>query len=190
MNENEEIMNEQSCNVGIYKLVDKAVMPVRSTMHSACFDVSVCFTENVEVKVNGRQKVMPINHGNGMQLTMFAGDRVLVPTGLVFTIPEGIKLAVYPRSGLAFNSGITVINSPGTVDCDYNRELFVLLVNTSDRPVIIQDGERIAQIEFVPVITDRINFIEIGEETLIATRAMFETGEGVARKGGIGHTGK
>lgn len=73
-------------------------------------------------------------------------QRVLVNTGLYIALPEGLEAQVRPRSGLAFKSGITVLNSPGTIDSDYRGELKVLLINLSDQPFTIQDGDRIAQL--------------------------------------------
>lgn len=75
-------------------------------------------------------------------------ERVMVPTGLYFQIPEGYEIQVRPRSGLAAKHGITVINSPGTIDPDYRGELKVLLVNLSNEPFEMQPGERVAQLVF------------------------------------------
>ena len=75
-------------------------------------------------------------------------ERVMVPTGLYFQIPEGYEIQVRPRSGLAAKYGITVINSPGTIDPDYRGELKVLLVNLSNEPFEMQPGERVAQLVF------------------------------------------
>lgn len=75
-------------------------------------------------------------------------DRVMVPTGLYFQIPEGYEIQVRPRSGLAAKHGITVINTPGTIDPDYRGELKVLLVNLSNEPFEMQPGERVAQLVF------------------------------------------
>lgn len=75
-------------------------------------------------------------------------ERVMVPTGLYFEIPSGFEIQVRPRSGLAAKYGITVINTPGTIDPDYRGELKVLLVNLSNEPFEMQPGERIAQLVF------------------------------------------
>ncbi|MCH5305758.1 MAG: dUTP diphosphatase [Rikenella sp.] len=81
-------------------------------------------------------------------LTIGPLQRVMVPTGLYFQIPEGYEIQVRPRSGLAAKYGITVINSPGTIDPDYRGELKVLLVNLSNEPFVMQPGERVAQLVF------------------------------------------
>ncbi|MGM9738649.1 MAG: dUTP diphosphatase [Candidatus Cryptobacteroides sp.] len=78
-------------------------------------------------------------------LTLAPLERALVPTGLYIALPEGYECQVRPRSGLAVKHGITVLNSPGTVDADYRGELRTLLVNLSDKPFVIEPGERIAQ---------------------------------------------
>lgn len=72
-------------------------------------------------------------------------ERVLVPTGLFMELPKGFEAQIRPRSGLAFKNGITVLNSPGTIDADYRGEIKVLLVNLSNQEFVVQDGERIAQ---------------------------------------------
>lgn len=75
-------------------------------------------------------------------------DRVLVKTGLFIALPEGTEAQVRPRSGLAYKKGITVLNSPGTIDADYRGEIGVLLINLSNDDFVIEDGERIAQMVF------------------------------------------
>ena len=72
-------------------------------------------------------------------------ERKLIPTGLYMALPKGYEAQVRPRSGLAIKNGITVLNSPGTIDADYRGEICVILINLSDQPFLINDGERIAQ---------------------------------------------
>ena len=72
-------------------------------------------------------------------------ERKLIPTGLYMALPKGYEAQVRPRSGLATKKGITVLNSPGTIDADYRGEICVILINLSDQPFLINDGERIAQ---------------------------------------------
>jgi len=74
------------------------------------------------------------------------GERKLVPTGLFMALPQGVEAQVRPRSGLALRHGVTVLNSPGTIDADYRGEVCVILINLSDEPFLIADGERIAQL--------------------------------------------
>lgn len=79
-------------------------------------------------------------------IELLPGQRTLVPTGLFIELPSGYEAQIRPRSGLAFKHGITVLNSPGTIDADYRGELKVLLINHSDNSFTINDGERIAQL--------------------------------------------
>lgn len=109
-------------------------------------------------------------------ITLAPLQRALIPTGLFMAIPAGYEAQVRPRSGLALKKGITVLNSPGTIDADYRGEVCVILVNLSSEPFIIEDGERIAQLVFARhetaewVLTDSLNDTERGT-------------------GGFGHTG-
>jgi dUTP pyrophosphatase len=85
-------------------------------------------------------------------ITIKPFDRKLIPTGLYLEIEPGYECQVRPRSGLALKKGITVLNSPGTIDADYRGEVGILLVNLSNEDVLIETGERIAQLVFAPVI--------------------------------------
>ena len=100
-------------------------------------------------------------------VTLAAGARALVPTGLILELPHGYEAQVRPRSGLALNHGVTVLNSPGTIDSDYRGEVRVILANLGQAPFEIRRGERIAQLVVSPV--SRATFIEV--ESLTATRA-------------------
>lgn len=79
-------------------------------------------------------------------------ERILVPTGLKMEIPDGYECQVRPRSGFAAKSGITVLNSPGTIDSDYRGEIKIMLINLGLEPVRIQNGDRIAQLVFAPAV--------------------------------------
>lgn len=104
-------------------------------------------------------------------------ERRLVPTGLFLEIPEGFEVQIRPRSGLAFKHGITVLNSPGTIDADYRGEVGVLLVNLSNEPFEIQHGERIAQMVVASYT----------QAELIESTELSATDRG---SGGFGSTGK
>jgi len=95
------------------------------------------------------------------RLTLEPGGRALVPTGLVLELPEGYEAQVRPRSGLALRHGVTVLNSPGTVDCDYRGEVQVLLANLGKAPVVLRRGERIAQLVIQRV--ERARLVEASE---------------------------
>jgi dUTP pyrophosphatase len=87
----------------------------------------------------------------GAPLMLAPGARALVPTGLAIALPPGYEAQVRPRSGLAVKSGLTVLNSPGTIDSDYRGEVQVLLINLGDAPVLLERGMRIAQMVIAPV---------------------------------------
>jgi dUTP pyrophosphatase len=87
------------------------------------------------------------------EITLVAGERRLVPTGLAIALPAGFEAQVRPRSGLAARHGVTLLNAPGTIDADYRGEIQVLLVNLGDAPVSIRRGDRIAQLVVAPVTT-------------------------------------
>jgi dUTP pyrophosphatase len=84
-------------------------------------------------------------------LTLARGDRALVPSGLAVAIPEGYEVQVRPRSGLALRHGVTLVNSPGTIDSDYRGELGVILVNHGAEPFTVEHGMRVAQLVLAPV---------------------------------------
>jgi dUTP pyrophosphatase len=85
------------------------------------------------------------------RLSLAPGERALVPTGIAIALPQGFEAQVRPRSGLALRHGLTCLNSPGTVDCDYRGEIKVILANLGREAVVIAHGERIAQLVVAPV---------------------------------------
>lgn len=93
------------------------------------------------------------------------GKRMMVPTGLAIALPEGFEAQIRPRSGLAAKQGVTVLNTPGTVDCDYRGEVKVILVNLGEEPVTIDRGMRIAQMVIAPVTRARLRPVETLDET-------------------------
>lgn len=111
------------------------------------------------------------------QLILKKGEFVLVPTNLIFEIPEGYEIQVRPRSGLAAKYGIGVLNSPGTIDSDYRGEVKVILFNFGGKDFVVKRGDRIAQI----ILSKTISFSVIEVNKLSSTKR----GEG-----GFGHTGK
>lgn len=104
-------------------------------------------------------------------------ERKLIPTGLFIELPEGYEVQIRPRSGLALNEGLGLLNSPGTIDADYRGEIGIIVVNLSRYPITIKDGERICQMV--------INKIEQAEWIEVEDLAETERGAG-----GFGHTGK
>jgi len=133
-------------------------LPVRMTSGSSGCDV--CAAVEGEVVIN-------------------PGERVLIPTGLIFCIPEGFEIQVRPRSGLAWKNGVTVLNAPGTIDADYRGEVQIILINHGDQPFTVKRGDRIAQLVPAAVAVDTL-FIE--SDNGIPD----DTARGA---GGFGHTG-
>lgn len=105
------------------------------------------------------------------------GRRALIPTGLTMELPEGYEAQIRPRSGLAAKDGVTVLNSPGTIDSDYRGEIQVILINLGERPLIITRGMRIAQMVIAPVIQARLQLCD-------------ELEDSQRGKGGFGHSGR
>ena len=132
-----------------------AVLPSYQTKGAAGADICACIESDVVIGV---------------------GERVMVPTGLFFEIPQGYEVQVRPRSGLAVKNGVTCLNTPGTIDSDYRGEVKVILINLGQKPFIVKNGDRIAQIVVSPV--EQASFCKV--DVLSST----ERGEG-----GFGSTG-
>lgn len=142
----------------IVKIVNQSnnPLPEYSTIHSAGMDL--------RANLSGPVTLKPL-------------ERILVPTGLYIELPAGYEAQIRPRSGLALKKGITVLNSPGTIDADYRGEIGIILINLSNEEFVIQHGERICQM----VIAQHEH---IGWD---AVEVLEETDRGA---GGFGHTGK
>jgi dUTP pyrophosphatase len=110
-------------------------------------------------------------------LTLKPGERALIPTGLAFAIPANYEIQARPRSGLAIKHGISLVNSPGTIDADYRGEVKIIIVNQGSEPFEIKDQERIAQLVLCPVVKANFKVVE----------NLDETSRGA---GGFGSTGK
>ena len=143
--------------VKIRKLVHfKGDLPQYQSAHSSGFDVRAQLETSIILK---------------------PGERAMIPTGLSFEIPPGYEIQTRPRSGLAWKHGLTIVNTPGTIDADYRGEVKVLLLNNGQEPLEIVDQERIAQCVLVPVI----------QAQWIETDDLSTTDRGT---GGFGSTGK
>jgi dUTP pyrophosphatase len=139
------------------KIVNKSkhLLPAYSTTHSAGLDLRANLDQPVVLK---------------------SLERRLIPTGLFIELPVGFEAQIRPRSGLALKHGISVLNTPGTIDADYRGEIGVILVNLSDREFVVEDGERICQM--VIARHEQAEWIEV--------EVLNETDRGA---GGFGHTG-
>jgi len=140
------------------KIINKGKhqLPEYSTAHSAGMDLRADLSESITLK--------PL-------------ERALIPTGLYIELPEGHEAQIRPRSGLAAKHGISVLNTPGTIDADYRGEIKVILINLSNKPFEVQDGERVCQMvisEYTKVTLFQVEFLE----------------ESVRGEGGFGHTGR
>ena len=118
--------------------LDGAIIPEYKTVGVAGADVYAYLKESVTLKV---------------------GKSCVIPTGVFYEIPEGFEIQVRPRSGLAAKNGITVLNTPGTIDSDYRGELQVILINLGNEDFVVRNGDRIAQIIVAPVIQG--NFVQV-----------------------------
>ncbi len=140
------------------KIINKSQhpLPAYQTNQSAGMDIRANLTEPIELK--------PL-------------ERKLIPTGLYIALPDGYEAQIRPRSGLAIKHGITLLNTPGTIDADYRGEIGVIMVNLSNDPFVINDGERICQMVVA-------QYQQIEWQTV---ESLDETERGA---GGFGHTGK
>lgn len=143
------------------KLAAHARVPLYATAGAACFDISACLTQGVQ-----KIRIKP-------------GKRVLVPTGLIFEIPEGYELQLRPRSGLALKEGLTLLNSPGTIDSDYRGEVKLILINLGDVPIVIEDGQRLAQCK-----------LAIAMRPALLEAESIDAGASARAASGFGSTGK
>ena len=130
-------MSQPPIEVGIRRLphAQDLPLPKRASPGAAGFDLCAALEAPIE---------------------LLPGKRTVVPTGFAFEIPPGWEGQVRPRSGLARRQGITIVNTPGTVDSDYRGEVVILLIHLGEEPYTIQRGERVAQIVFAPVVQDLV----------------------------------
>ncbi len=133
----------QSVEVKVLKQ-DGAVLPEYKTIGAAGADVCALLDSPAEI---------------------LPGKRKIIPTGLFFEIPVGYEIQVRPRSGLAFKNGVTVLNTPGTIDSDYRGELKVILINLGEEPFTVNSGDRIAQIILAPVPQASFSLVSSISET-------------------------
>jgi len=167
--------------MNIFRDKETATLPVYATQGSACFDLHACIEEGTKyLSYNPFNR--PVEHpvkltGNGPVIQIHSDSRVLVPTGLIFDIPELHLMKIFIRSSMALKMGLTLANSVAIIDSDYVDPLFVMLYNMSDTIVTIHHGDRIAQ----------------GALEKMTVSALTETAERPTQKtdrvGGLGSTG-
>ncbi len=157
--------------LGCKKIHESAKLPVVKTLLSACFDIHACLWEDKVIIDGGR------HHGGGVSyVTNFDGNKRIIlspqsvaaiPTGLIFSIPNGYQMKIVPRSGYAWKNKITVLNSPGTIDEDYTKETMILLYNAStSNPFVIEDGMRIAQGELAKNYSLNLEIVEATDDDI------------------------
>lgn len=164
--------------IKIFKIDKRAITPKYATLNSACFDLHACLTDNQYIKAFnefGQPDNIPVNDD---EIYVPAENRVLVPTGIIFGIPENHYMRLYIRSGIAYKHGLILGNSVGIIDSDYPEQTYVMLSNPTSKEVKIQHGDRIAQAEIVRY--KNVLFEEVNDNPVIRTN----------RISGLGSTGK
>ena len=158
-----------------YETPSSAGMDVRANFDNIVkkflFNTTIKEHENVRIDVNGE------THHLIESITINPGGRALIPTGLRVAIPEGYEIQVRPRSGLALKNGITLLNTPGTIDADYRGDIGVIVINHGTEPFTIMAGDRIGQIVLNKV--ERIEWEEV-----------YNLPDTIRGEGGFGSTGK
>jgi dUTP pyrophosphatase len=168
-------------NLRVFKLSSLTPEIGYGTQSSACFDLSACLADRPSIKgfYGNNEPVIFIcvNDDSGIWIKIPSKARVLVPTGMILDIPENHCVKVYPRSGLSVKQGLGLCNSVGVVDSDYVEELFIPVINHSEKELIIKHGDRIAQAELVLSNQCSIGYIDERPKTK------------TDRVGGFGSTG-
>ena len=122
----------------IKRLSNKVLIPKYETLGSSGMDIAASIKENIAIN---------------------PGEKSIIPTGLILSIPKGFEIQIRPRSGLAAKKGISVLNTPGTIDADYRGEIKVILINLGKENFIVENGLRIAQMVVCPIV--QANFEEV-----------------------------
>jgi len=169
--------------MNIYKVNERADIPAYATQGSACFDIKACIKHGQYLASynnwNKEQRILVKGvGGNPDAFQLPPGIRCLVPTGLIFDIPENHVLNMYVRSSVALKKGLVLANGTGIIDSDYVEESYIMIQNITDSLVIIEHGERLAQCMLVPVEQHEL------AETLDRPEQKTD------RNGGFGSTGK
>ena len=170
--------NKVYYKVYLERVSKSAKMPTKGSTHAACFDLYADLESRTVTKrteVNEEVKVHTILEGD--YITLQPKERVLIPTGWKMQCPEDMSIDFVPRSGIAWKEGVSVINTPGVIDCDYPNECYVALVNHSNKAYTIKHGDRIAQMRLVPVLDTELVEAEL-------------PGVNSNRTGGFGSSGK
>lgn len=160
--ENWKVVKGETVNLGVYRINQHAVLPIFATNGSACFDMcaSTVDTEKVKAYTDNQENITAIPVYNDT-VRLYCGFRAMIPTGIIFDIPEGYSVRLHARSGLALKNGIVLVNQEAVIDSDYVNETFILLENTSKVPFDITHGMRICQGELVENVKTIIKEVHI-----------------------------
>jgi dUTP pyrophosphatase len=142
----------------IRRISPRAALPAYQTAGAAGMDLSACLPENIDA------------------ITIAPGRILPVPTGIAIAVPPGFEAQVRPRSGLATKHGVTLPNSPGTIDCDYRGEVIVPLINLGQEPFVVTHGMRVAQMVIAPVTRVAIQEVASLDDTARGTGGFGSTG--------------
>ena len=152
----EQNLSSQQVNLKVKKLSHfKGELPAYQSISASGFDVRAQLESPVQLK---------------------SLERALIPAGLVFEIPNGFELQVRPRSGLSLKKGLSIPNSPGTIDSDYRGELKIIVINLSNQLVVIEDQQRIAQVVLCPVFQAQLEWVDELSVTQRGTGGFGSTG--------------
>lgn len=178
-------IDNEEVKVRVLQIDESLALPKYETALSAGMDLRASF-HSVE---DGETKFVKVKRSDGSSeevdgsyaetVILNPGDRALIPTGIILGLPEGYEAQIRPRSGLAWKYGITVLNSPGTIDADFRNCVGVLLINEGSQPFEVKHGERIAQM--VIVKCEQVGLEVVSNKVELG---------GADRGGGWGHTGK
>ena len=140
-------LGRDTASLGVYLIHPLSIVPHYGSEQSSCFDIHACWNESQKIKYYiGFSDDTDGKHIDATEtISLPPQSRALIPTGLIFDIPEGFSVRIHPRSGKAIKEGLSLINCTGVIDSDYILECFIPVVNLSQRDLNIKWGERIAQ---------------------------------------------
>lgn len=171
-------IDEPKQTLGIYRTSFSVPLPSFGTLDSACFDLAM--RSDGKISYKGYQETnAPFERQFNVEGSAYLspGERVFLPTGLIFDIPQGYSVRVHSRSGMAMKQGLILVNGEGIIDSDYVQESFLLMINTGTNGLWIKNGDRLGQAELVKVLN--YDFVDLQDTPSIKTD----------RDGGFGSTG-
>lgn len=169
--------NTHKLKLGLHKLNDSVKLPKFGTEDSACFDLYTHLKPNDEVTIYTPHNIKHTRKVESRGLIIHSGERALIPTGIIFDIPKGYELKLFPRSSVAVKLGLNLINCTAIIDSDYVQELFIAIYNNSQQTQFIENDIRLAQAQLNKLV--EFEFVEINSAPSQKT----------SRSGGCGSTG-